>query len=412
MSVSWKKQFDPSQLAQYIEENRTVDGSGRVSFEPFRFTEHEVLLYSMLEFADSIPEVDARRMVHQAILKTAEKGAVTANALLAAVNRLEKDYSARPLERYVMITSLSLGQFASLRRCRFGNTIIIFEPSAPPRYQRAASHLTALARETLFADPPTDYLSTRVHVSARSEFQAAQEALETLDLARGIWNWFYNSRQLVRISGGRRSPVNKIVLGPVHTLHRPTGKLATETWWYESGYCGPVRVHNPSVDLESMYKFLARVRKRLAQCQYRQITEEAIVRYTRALDLQDWEAAFLKLWSVLELLTDSSRERSEVTVRRTAFIFEDRQSALEVLKHLRDYRNRFVHADVSDSRIETCLYQLKNFIEALLSFHLRSKYRFESIEEVARFLDLPSDRLTLESGLTMLKCAQKFRGYV
>ena len=412
MTVSWNDRYDPSQLAQYIEENTTRGESGKVSFEAFRFAEHEVLLYSMLELPDSIPEVDATRIVRQAILKTAGKGAITARGLLAEVNRLEKEYSERPVERYVMLTSVSLRRFASLRRCRFGNSIIIFEPSAPPRHQRAASDLTALARHTLFADPPTDYLSTRVHVSARSEFQAAEVALHTIDLARGIWNWFYNSRELMRISAGRRSPVNKIVLGPVHTLHRPTGKLATETWWYESGYCGPVPAHDPSVHLESMYRFLVNVRKRLARCQYPQIIDEAIVRYTRALDLQDWEAAFLKLWSVLELLTDSSRLSNEVTVARSAFIHEDRQSALEVLRHLRDYRNRFVHADVSDSRIETCLYQLKNFVEALLRFHLRSKYRFESIEEAARFLDLPSDRLALESRLNMLEYAQKFRGYL
>lgn len=412
MSVSWNKQYDPSQLAQYIEENTTRHDSGRLSFEAFRSTEHDVLLYSMLEFPDSIPQVDARRIAGQAIFKAAGKGPVTARALLEEVSRLEKEYSERPLERYVMVTSLSLWQFASLRRRRFGNSIIIFEPSVPPRYQRAASELTAQARYTLFADPPTDYLSTRVHVSARSEFQAAEVALQSLDLIRGIWNWFYNRQTLIRTSAGRRSPVNKIVRGPLHTLHHPTGKLATNTWWYDIGYSGPLQVHNPSRDVESMYKFLADVRKRLARCMYSERIEEAIVRYTGALDLQDWEAAFLKLWGVIELLTDTYRESSEVTVKRAAFIFEDREYALQVLKHLRDYRNRFVHADVSDSRIETCLYQLKNFVQALLSFHLGSRYRFGSIEEASRFLDLPSDRLALQSRLNMIKCAQKLRGYV
>ena len=412
MTVAWKKEYDPSQLAGYIEANKTQAESRRLSFEPFLLREYEVLLCSMLHFGDPIPEVDARRIVHQAIFKTAEKGTVTANALLAEVNRLENEYSARPLKRYVMVTSLSLSRFASLPRCRFGNTVIVFEPRLPVRYQGPASELIADARYSLFADPPADYLSTRVHVSARSEFQAAEVALETLDLARGMWNWYYNLQQLTRESGGRRLPVNRIVLGPLHTLHHPGGKLATKTWWYESGYCGPVPVHDPSSKVHAMYEFLASVRNRLARCRYPGIIGQAIVRYTRALDLQDWDAAFLKLWGVLELLTDSSRKASDVTIKRTAFVYEDRQYALEVLKHLRDYRNRFVHADQTDSRIETCLYQMKNSVEALLSFHLRSRHRFESIKEAAEFLDLPPERNVIESRLKLMKYAHKFRGYV
>ena len=411
MAVSWNNQYNPDQLAQLIEENKTSDSSGRVQFSSFRFTEYEVLLYSMLEFSETVPEVDARRIVRQAIFKAAEKGSVTANSLLAQVNRLEREYSKRSLERYVLLTSLSLSQFASLPRCRFGNTVIIFESNPPLRYQRAALDLAARAKHTLFADLPADYLSVRVHVSARSEFHAAGLALDTLDLVRGIWNWFYNRRQFIRASSGRRSPVNRIILGPLHTLHRLNGDLATETWWYEIGYCDAVRIHGSSEDVESMYRFLKDVRNHLAQCKYRLVVEEAIIRYARALDLHDWEAAFLKLWSVLELLTNSSRQSNEVTARRTAFIFDDRKYAHQVLKHLRDYRNRFVHADASDSRIETCLYQIKNFVEALLSFHLGNSYGFKSIEEAARFLDLPSDRIALESRLRMLKYAQRYHGH-
>jgi len=133
----------------------------------------------MLEFSETVPEVDARRIVRQAIFKAAEKGSVTARSPLAQINRLEREYSECLPERYVLLTSLSLSQFASLPRCKFGNTVIIFEPNPPLHYQGAALDLTARAKHTLFADLPTDYLSVRVHVSARSEFRAADLAPET-----------------------------------------------------------------------------------------------------------------------------------------------------------------------------------------------------------------------------------------
>jgi hypothetical protein len=411
MTVCWNGRYNPNPLAEHIEQNTTRLASGKASFAPFRFTEYEVLLCSMLEFTEPIPGADARRIVRQAISTAAETGTVTASALLREVNRLENAYSARPLKRYVMVTSLSVSRLASLPRCRLGNTVIILEPQTPARYQAAASGVIAEARHWLPADPPHDYLSTRIHVSARSESHAAEVALETLHLVRGIWNWCHNRQQLTRESSGKTWPVNRIVPGPLHTLHQPGGKLATQTWWYEGGYCGPLRVYNPSGEVQGMYKFLRSVRNRLARCRYPGVIRQAIVRYTIALDLQDWDAAFLKLWSVLELLTASSRQATDVTIKRTAFIYEDREYVVQLLKHLADYRNRFVHADKSDSRIETCLYQIKNFVEALLSFHLQSRYRFESMGQATEFLDLPSQRGVIESRLKMMKYAHRFRGY-
>jgi hypothetical protein len=127
--------------------------------------------------------------------------------------------------------------------------------------------------------------------------------------------------------------------------------------------------------------------------------------------MRDWEGAFLKLWSVLELLTNSCRDNNIVTARRTAYIYDDRDFALQVLKHLRDYRNRSVHADIDNTAIEIYVYQLKSFVEALLGFHLGSSYGFESMEEAARFLELPSDRDAIETRIRMLQYAQRFHGH-
>ena len=50
----------------------------------------------------------------------------------------------------------------------------------------------------------------------------------------------------------------------------------------------------------------------------------------------------LRLWATLEKLTDTE-ESYKATIKRASFLFEDRDYCQQVLRHLKDYRNRFVH---------------------------------------------------------------------
>ena len=135
------------------------------------------------------------------------------------------------------------------------------------------------------------------------------------------------------------------------------------------------------------------------------------MRYTRALDLRDWDTAFLKLWSTLELLTDSSLVSNEVTVKRAAYIYEDVQYARQVLEYLRHYRNRSVHAEASNPAIEPYLYRLKRFVEAPLEFHSQDRADFTSLQEACRFLDLPREQTALETRTRLIDSALRFHHY-
>jgi hypothetical protein len=146
----------------------------------------------------------------------------------------------------------------------------------------------------------------------------------------------------------------------------------------------------------------------LKKCKYSSEIEEAIVNYTGALDLTNYENAFLRLWSILEHLTNTGYDSYKVTIRRASFLFEEEEYTRQVLKHLKDYRNRSVHLGTRDRNIETFLFQLKEYIEALLSFHLANKFRFNSIAEAGEFMDLPTDRKTLDSKIKMMIYAKDY----
>ena len=138
------------------------------------------------------------------------------------------------------------------------------------------------------------------------------------------------------------------------------------------------------------------VRLCLARSVYTTRLEDALRRYTRALDSFDWDASFLRLWGLLETLTGTQpHESHDLTVKRATFLYEDpeREFHVQVLNHLRHYRNRSVHGGESSETIEAYLYQLKRYVEDLLLFHLAppSYCRFKSIAQAAAFLNLPPD---------------------
>jgi hypothetical protein len=421
MTVLWnKKEYQPDQVVEKIESARKPTGENKkVEFEGWGFHEYAAVVYSMLDFSPDIPEIDGRAIVSKAIFSAGEKGVITVNSLLAEINRLENEYQSLPIQNYVLASSISIDQSWGLRKIQVGKVSIIFRKSLPIKYQKEIDALLNDAEQSLFAQLPRKYLGVSVYVKAKSIHHAADQALEALDFTRGIWNWILNRRHFIRMSSGKPQPVNSIILGPIHTLHEPNGKLATTyTWWYEPSYLGEVSLFAPKPnEVEIINKSFNYVKKSFKSHKYPQIIHNAMVRYTRALDERDWTVAFNKLWGVLELLTDTGKASYDITVKRTAFLYEEHDYHLQVLQHLKRYRNSFVHLDKGNSQIETYLYQLKNYVEALIHFHIVNKFGFRTIQEAAEFLSLSHEEDVLKSQETEFKeqikkrnLARKFRG--
>lgn len=148
---------------------------------------------------------------------------------------------------------------------------------------------------------PERYTAVRISTRGRSEYEALEAALDAMDLLRGMWNLRLGS--LARMSGGRPEPANRLVLGPVRTLHEPNGTLTEGLFWYESNYLGPVRLRTPRVPWGEVREFERTIRGQLSKCSYREKLEDLIRQYTRTLDSRDWNGDFIRLWGVLEQLT-------------------------------------------------------------------------------------------------------------
>lgn len=410
MAPAWLNVYDPNEIAQKLEAARLTDSKGDVTFTGFAHFEHVVLLSRMVEIGGKIPEIEKRRIVYQATFKAANKGKITPQALLRAIGELEREYHDRDLRRYQMVTSLSAMPVTALRPTRILGTTINFAPHLAASFQRPRDSVQKNARDSIAGEIPTNYIYTKIGVSARSNAEAANHALDAIDLLRGIWNLFFNRGQLFRILSAKRNPVNKFVLGPVHTLHWSSGKLATDSWWYQTEYTGPIKTHDPRSQVDMMYKYTENVRKGLSKSCYCDSLQSAILRYTRALDLANWEDSFLRLWGVLEQLTHTRRDGYKVTIKRASFLFADREYHRLILTHLQNYRNETVHAGIDSHDIEAYMYQLKRYVEKALEFHLGNRFGFTSPEQAAKFMDLPDDMSQLDESIKIMRHAKNFLG--
>jgi len=411
MTVSWSDKFNPTPIIQRLQESRISNGTGRFNFEGFTYKECVAFLLHTLVFPNGIPENERRRILNQATM-TLLDSQLTSHSLLEGINRLTDQYLQLPSQSYVLTTSISLSLFNDLPSYSDHRVTVRFTHQPPSQFLQERKDITGRFRQVLFTDPPTHYLYVLARVSARSVHEAADSALEAIDLQRGIWNWFFNRQHFTRMSFGSQDPVNGILLGPIHTLHHPRGKLATDTFWFEPTYRAPVKEFDLENDKENIAKFSKSVRKALRKTQYRTDIEEAIIRYARALDDRDWHAAFLKLWGVLERLTSTTRDETyAATAKRAAFIFAEREYFGQVMKVLVYHRNQAVHASVSTEEIETYLYQLKNIVEALLEFHLWNRYKFASLAQACEFLNLPTEQDALATRAKIARFALEYRGF-
>jgi hypothetical protein len=405
--MRWEDNVEPSLPAGKLEELKVLKG-GEVSFEAFSSQEYKTVLGGMIHIADGIPAEHKSGIINTAIFSAGKKGEITPKSIAREINNQERAYLRKPLNSLSLVSSLSVSSFETLPAIRINGCSITFPPSLHIKYRTERQDIERRASEWIYRKKPINYINVIAKVKSRSEAEAANMALDQIDLIRGIWNLRHTNS--MRMSSGRVKPVNTIILGPVHTIHLPSKKLATETYWYQPNYHDGISALRLGSKKETTLSFSKSVRKRLRRHPYREDVEDSIRRYARALDYPDLDAAFLKLWSVLEFLTGTLKSGYKVTVKRASFTFNETDFHRQVLNNLRSYRNSSVHSGKEPTgQTESFLYQLKRYVEQLIVFHLSNGVRFPSLASAASFLDMQPDVSALRAQRKMINAAIKYR---
>ena len=359
-----KNPYDLSFLAAALEKARRGTG-----FDAFEYHEMEAILHSVLAISDKVPRSQRSRMIAEAIGHASQAGAVTAERLTTGVRLAERQFlGTKPFKAVLVVpVSISLPPPVHQKTLFRGQVTIARWIPAAFREARASSSLRIPE-----GDRQHDgYSWFLARYRGRSTREAYEVTLHHIDLARAFWNYQLNRSTLMRSFIGSQQPINDIRLGRAHTLHAPGGKSLIAGYWDEPSFVQRRNTNISAADWHSIDVAARRLGSRLLHHPYRHALQRAFVRYVRALDTIDFEAGFIKLWAVLEMLTATSNAQYDTTVKRALFLFEERELMRHVLQHLRDQRNMSVHDDAGLDFSQTYVFQLKRCVEQLIAFHAR-----------------------------------------
>jgi hypothetical protein len=353
----------------------------------------------------SIPDQERRRVIRRAVFEAAKAGELTEKSLRAEISKQKSLYKRSPLTDFVLLTSLSVTRPPELRRLSFDGARFIFSDNVPATFSREGLQWYPGLEPP--NDMPPGFAVVRASVQARTEHEAFEAAVNSLDYLRGVWNFGINRGRLsagpFAWFSGPLKPINKIRLGPVHTIHLPCGKPSLPSYWYEPVY--------PRESAPEELKEWSRVRRNekrvrvlVARHGYPGFIKQMFVRYARSLDSSDHEASFLKTWSLLESLAVlGKQDKYDVAIDRALFLSANEDYDRRILEHLKDRRNATVHQGESSGENEPLILQLKRFVEELIVFHLRYGANYSSAAEAAQMLSGPRTSRDLEANVGSLK---------
>lgn len=412
--AKWKEKTNPDAFIRKIEKTRSVTDDGKVQFTGWEIMTLPRQLESVVELNSSITPEDKHGIVWKTIRNVGRKEALSSKNVLTEIIKLEKEYLSLKEDKFVLISTLSINSKKNkLPNVQIDHNRITFSPKAGNKYIIRMVNDTHIQYYLRNKKIPTEYTWARIAVSARSTHDAVQKALGSLNLFRAALNYIinYNSRSFS--FGNKPKPINKVLYGPIHTLHKLDGKLAEDYLWYEEecfemaqAYCS-----NPK-DFEDMMKYFSNLRKQLSKSKIRNVLQDGILLYNSALDSYSFDTAFIKLWATLELLTGTNPKDSyDTTIKRTKFIFKNVEIENDLLEILRKCRNDIVHRGYMDGQRQTLLDDLKLYVESLINFLLWDVQELKSFEEIKTLLDSSPNRQGLLLGERDLKNKLKINSF-
>jgi hypothetical protein len=403
-----KYPFDFEYLAQKLDKIIEVKDGNIISFNDiFLKNDIESILESAYDFNAEIPELQKPIIIEEGISNFAINSIKNSEQLKRQIKKSEVEFLKKPSERFSLLSSFSFPYFEELQNVRYMNGgINLFRYGYPKKYKYKI--LNDELKKYSDSIPPHGYVPLVIKISARNYLEAVERGMDFIDIIRGIWNYSINRRVSSRMTFGLQDPINMIRLGPTLTLHFSNGKLACEQFWHELNYYQKSSTWDVAHRWQYISKEFLFIRKALKKLPYRNQFNKMFIRYTRALDSDDYETSYLKLWPLLEYLTDTINSNYDKTISRALFFYRDDVLSKELIEHLRLFRNKTVHTGETNRDLVPLLFQIKRIIERIIWFHLKLAGKFDTIEEFGKFLDLSKNKINLEGEILLREKALKF----
>lgn len=408
---AWKKGSNVAPLVAEASRGRK-QRKGKVTFTGMQGMFLLPALKTFLEVPDGYSDASITRFLRKAMFAATSNGKLTPKTIINSVRGQATAYLRKEPDTFYLVTSLSYRGKPPLDWAKIDDARVYFRFNARRFYgagKRGDDRRVERLRDLGVRPQEKEYRPVAVRVFARTQEEAFENGMRALNEIRGMINLFYNQKVGFRITSGRRQPHNSLRLGPIHTIHDEQGFCPDDLFWYEPDFVEPQQIIDLGKDYSSLRKYLERVRRLMLRSVIADDIGTAIIRYVGALDHPDWGVSFRELWALLEFLTDTQGESYDKTVRRMASLWSEYEFSLEMAKHLRDRRNRQVHAAADDSDTEMLMIQARHFVERLLGLYLRNEPGFRSRTEVGKFLELPRSTTELRRTSELARAAIELR---
>lgn len=408
---SWESGFDNPRILGYLAACRNIAANGRVSFNSYEYQFWLPVLVSAVRVHEDV----GQQLKHHCISQVVNDATLTlkdCDAFLQACETAYDRLTARPTQKFVVVSSMTYSGEPLFSRIVDGNVQIRWQPAPNSKLMRsvrkARDGLANRRQNYKVADDSTDHTNLLAYVPAYDAYDAHTLATDSIDCLRGMLNLFVNSSRGINPFGRLARPhaVNRFRAGPYRTVHNLDGSLATETFWYEHRWLH----ETPSVKFdtggtEKFEKYLQTWWTKLQQNPLKNHIKQGLLRYCRALDLHDAEPALTEMWGALESLTGTQREKGDLTVDRTVQLFIDRAEARQIANHIRVRRNSAVHAarTLDQHEADAILVHAETLASRVLFFCLEEGKRFTDRSELYNFLDLKLDAAKLKRAVALSK---------
>lgn len=423
MGANWKKKTQPELILNRYKEISSATENNRVQFSGFEAFDLDPQINRMIDYGENFSFHTKKHFRDKAIRTCIRSNKITKEEYIYQINKEISIYKNKVAQEFTIVTSISIAENIPFRSIKLPNaTITGHKSTLPKKYQDRSSYNDSWKKISKNESPlPENYTIVTVKVKERSEEEAAEVALNNLDYVRGIIGFLVNPQASYNhVFGSSVSkPLNKVMLGGMHTLHKKNGKLATEnSFWYESNYkeidsyiIKKEKIKTIKTELTRIIKITSEMKK-----PDRDQIISAITKYARALDDQDRNVIIQKLWSILESLTAKNENNCDKLVRRCSYLFKESDYVSQILEGIRDYRNQYIHAGFSEEELDSHCYQLQKIFRRLIGFYLSTSKTFRDLEEANTFLDLPTTKTGLseeairtERKLELIKKALEYR---
>lgn len=377
--ADWKKGIQPTELIDYLYSKRHVS-ENRVSWTDFAAPDYFYCI------ADMIDTTLGYNLTSNLVRKIINDPSIpfSANSIINEFKKLMYQIlSYQATSNYTLYTRVDGTKKLGFSEFKYNEMRV--RCKIPKNFVVERSEFTALALRSGIAYECSSDTGIIVQAKGHHIGDFAEAAIECVNYICGIFNLAVDPKNYV-VFGERN--ISTVWMGSAPIFFLFDDKERSDTFYRESRFKDLVRNKPQYEEIASQsfikfHKAVSRADKKLSYLNLR----STIARLYVAKAEPDVHIRFVKLWSLLEILTLSGADRGKVC-RRIAHFFTGSQ--LGVIANIaRYFRNSAVHEGREHANVYIYAHYLSEMCSQFIRFYIASGHKFFSEDHVAEYLDTP-----------------------